>query len=409
VPDVPKLSVSLSLVGGDTATLRSGSAALLRAAVAQLTGVHGAEATLRGVTVNFTTVAAASLAGLANSSANGTRYGNVTAGYYEAISASDPLMNGPVAAAQRRVLANRGLAASGACSPFNLTSGAGSSLLTVPVAVVDLDITIPSAYFSGLGSLTQAQMLAAVAALQARLRAAMANATAVADATRTFTAAWANCTGLPASAGVIFAFSAPTVLGSTTAGGATAAPGSSSSLDKGAVIGGIIGAVAGATLLALLLLLVLPSVRSGCGCGGIARAGAVNAVPGAVTCGGASACAGRFMLGAQYAAPSRSGQPLGVLLQVRVCPHTPLRAAVESLLIHAGLPHAPAAVDAAALLLAGRTLPVSDLGDRSLADVDVTATRMLGVSAVLLPSGALRASISPTGTVTPSNARLVPV
>jgi len=230
---LPTLTLNVSLIGGTTSTLKAGSGALLRKAIASLTNVTNATSTITTVTTSYQTTTASSLQSLGNTSAplnsSSTIAGNTTV-----VSPTDPSLNGP--AITRRRLQDA------SCSPIDLSSLNGTT--TVPVTTAGLEIAIPASYFTSVGAGTTAEMVAALEAVQAAVNLAL-NGTLTSSSSgllSDFVTAWAACTGMPAYVGVIAGISSPTV---------SAVYASTASGPNAAVVGGVIGGVFGAALLGL--------------------------------------------------------------------------------------------------------------------------------------------------------------
>jgi hypothetical protein len=227
----------VSLIGGTTSTLKAGSGALLRKAIASLTNVTNATSTITTVTTSYQTTTVTALQSLGNTSAplnaSATVAGNTTT-----VSPTDPSLNGPAISRRRRLQ-------DASCSPIDLNALNGST--TVPVTTAGLEIAIPASYFTSVGAGTAAEMVAALAAVQAAVNLAL-NGTLTSSSTsllNDFVTAWAACTGMPAYVGVIAGITAPTV---------SAVYASTASGPNAAVVGGVIGGIFGALLLALCAL-----------------------------------------------------------------------------------------------------------------------------------------------------------
>jgi hypothetical protein len=423
VPFVPKLGLNLTLVGGTADAFRTSVGAALRKAVAALTGVEGAVSTFKSIAVSYSDVNATALRALGNgTSANGTALGGspvAGGGSVEFVNATDPSLNGQLynrrllrllhhaaaaahgssgadaaaaaAAAARALQPGSSSSGAGFCTPVNVT--AGSTAVRVPSASVDMEISLPAAYFAAQGALGSERMQALIWEVQATLQATLSNQTALSAVMGGFLVAWANCTGLPVSLGVIAALSAPVVQ-------ANAPAVASVSSTDGAAIGGALGGVLAAFGIAILLLWLRPAWLCCC-CGAAAAAGKHTCSSGwhmVVICPAAKLIPGDSIatpIAASAVSPftpapgaaAAAALPAGAFT-VRVCKHMTLRDATAAALARAGLPVSAEALQAAALRHAGRRLAVASQGDATLAQLEIAPSSTSEVERSAGPAGA---------------------
>lgn len=269
-PVLPRLAVDMSLLGGGDFALRNSDAApLLRAAVASLTSISGADASVSAVNTSFATVDVSYL----NSGAPISTLKQVatltTPTTTTAIDPNDPDLNAPIS---RRLASLASVSIAGAaeggvralqsnCVPLTLpTSGS----TPVQLSSIGFSISLPAAYYASVGATTPAQILQAALAVQATLAAALRNPAMVNTALASFKSAWGSCTGLPAAAVANSVAPAPSVpsivippelaavitvlpVASSSPGARAPAP-SDSSLSGGAIAGIVIGVLAGVAI-----------------------------------------------------------------------------------------------------------------------------------------------------------------
>jgi hypothetical protein len=231
---LPTLTLNVSLIGGTTTTLKAGSGAILRKAIASLANVTNATSTITSVTTSYQTTTVSALQSLGNTSAP-LNASSTVAGNTTVVSPTDPSLNGPAITRRRRLQ-------DASCSPIDLSSLNGTT--TVPVTTAGLEIAIPASYFASVGAGTTAEMVAALEAVQAAVNLAL-NGTLTSSSSSLlsdFVTAWAACTGMPAYVGVIAGITAPIV---------SAVYANTASGPNAAVVGGVIGGIFGALVLAL--------------------------------------------------------------------------------------------------------------------------------------------------------------
>lgn len=184
-------------MGGDEATLRAGSGTLLRQAISQMTGVDGTFTTFTSLVTNYSTTAVTNIAGLSNSTANSTNINatQTVPGPAVTINATDPTLNSPF----RRRLQG--------CQPIALPN---NGTVTVPVTTAGLNVQIPPSFFQANNATSPQDIAALVALIQAQLLASLGNQSIVATQLGGFVNAWATCTGMPPSTGVISDIGNPT-------------------------------------------------------------------------------------------------------------------------------------------------------------------------------------------------------
>lgn len=330
VPQVPRLAVGLSLIGGGAAAVRSsGAAPLLRQALADLMGIPGTTTTFKSITTGVATFNTSTLRGL-NTTAAGDLVGTPTANLTtEAINATDPMLNAPLAGGGRR-LQQGGVT----CTRVDVWQTVTTET-TVAVASLDLELTVPAAYYIAMGARSPFEMEVVAADLRARLELMLANATMVATATASFLTAWSNCTGLPAAVGVFASITTPSVPSPVTTG--SVAP---------AIIGGVLGSAVAICLVCCVWCCFLGR-RMPCAVDHQCATGYSVQVP-----------------------PLRAdGKPV----TLHLCDHVSVRGAVEAAMTANQLPLDAKAVGSASLVHGIRILAVEDHGKTALADVGITA------------------------------------
>lgn len=193
---IPAIGLAVTLLGGNLEDLRTGSASLLRAGLANLTGVPGASVLITSAQVDSVTALAPAFASIGSASINTTStLANATrvAGQQTAIYTDDPLNAGnAVATSSRRRLA--------ACVPVDLT---GSGPLTVPVSTLQMAITLPATYYYAMGAVTPAQQAELLAVIQAAFLLQLGSQSTAQPALGGFVTSFAACTGMPPSLGIV--------------------------------------------------------------------------------------------------------------------------------------------------------------------------------------------------------------
>lgn len=187
-PLLLELAVDIELFGGGEFALRSSDAAsMLRAAVASLTNVEGATASVYAVRASLITADVSYITSGASIATLKEVADGITPAISTAVEPDDRVLNERVNTGPSRMW----------CAPLTLPV---SGPVPIPLTSVGLIITLPASHFASFGATTPAQILQAAASAQASMAAALRNAAVVNTALADFKSAWGRCTGLPPAA-----------------------------------------------------------------------------------------------------------------------------------------------------------------------------------------------------------------
>lgn len=203
-PVSAQLSLSISLAGGGEETLRAGAASLLRSGLADIiqseTGTAAQNVLISVIQTNTTIVPPSSVLAIANATANSSSL-NPSAflpGSVAPISPSDPALNTPLTRRRRQLQAggSSGSGTYGSCTLLNLSTSL--TTVTVPVAKVSIQITMPANFYYARGALSPSAVAELAANVSALLSNGLNDPVLVQTFMTPFITVWAGCTGLVA-------------------------------------------------------------------------------------------------------------------------------------------------------------------------------------------------------------------